>query len=270
MAGLETVYGHYRYTSGGNTYQGDGWIINNTSTSGHKYTSDTFGDSDHLKLYQSEYGDYYSGHLDKITDKQKQKVNVNTIYNALHSYGFTLQAICGMLGNMQSESVGFNPGVYQGRYKRVWPSVNFGMGLVQWTPNFKLNDWAKDNGDLHIYDIATQLKRIKYQAENNIQYGRRDSFPWSWSAPQTFTEYKSSTQTAKQLAYAFYWYYEKPKSSTNPTDRDKSASGRAANAEYWYNYLSGQPIPPGPGPGPVPGDTPIWLLFKLKNNNWRG
>ena len=72
--------------------------------------------------------------------------NVQYIYEYLRANGFTKQAACGVLGNMESESQ-FNPGIWQSTN-----NLSNGYGLVQWTPATVFLNYAKDQG---IFSAAT-------------------------------------------------------------------------------------------------------------------
>lgn len=251
MAGLETVYVT-------DTVQGPGWVLNNTTNSAHQYTSGEYGDSNAVKKFSSEYGDYYSGHtLPKITAQQRN-VNAWYIKRSMQAKGFSLNAICGMCGNMKREG-GINPGVYQGNRLHDYKAIRYGVGIVQWTPYTKYTNWAHENGDLHIYDIESQCKRIQYECEHNIQYGHGGGTPmpskYGTNVP-TFQQFKVSTLTPYQLGINFWWHYEKPRSMT-----DESAKARGNDATYFYELFTGSE-PPEPPPGPH--DIPIWLLFKMR------
>lgn len=269
MAGQQTEFSHYRYsTRSGRIVQGDGQCVNNTTSSGHKYVSNEYGDSDYTQLFQSTYGTYYSAHIEKWTTANNgiKYRNHNAFYirDSLTAKGFSLNAICGICGNMQNESA-MNPGVYEAWHKRPFPYVNWGLGLVQWTPNVKYNDWCKANGDLHIYDIESQCKRIDWEADHNAQYGRdEDPLPRSWGYTDvpTFREFKTSNLDPYTLGVNFFWYYEKPNNDL------KNAKARGENANKYYQLFGGQPGPdPGPEP-PTPTTTiPIWLLMKWHRDN---
>lgn len=76
-----------------------------------------------------------------LTESQMQG-NALEVYNFFSARGWTLNAIAGMLGNMERES-NINPG--------LWQSLNYGnysggYGLVQWTPATNYTDWASANG----------------------------------------------------------------------------------------------------------------------------
>ena len=69
------------------------------------------------------------------------EVNARYIYNFLRSKGFTKQAACGVLGNMEVESH-LNPGAWEAG-GAAYP--NKGYGLLQWTPCTDFLTWAFNN-----------------------------------------------------------------------------------------------------------------------------
>lgn len=157
----------------------------------------------------------------------EMKINATYIYNYLKNYGFTSQAICGMLGNMQTEST-INPGIYESLDSS---SSTNGLGLVQWTPNTKLKNWIDENEfNNGYYDMDTQLERIIFEFANNIQYIPTSEYPMS------ATEFVTSTQTPEYLAQVFLKNYERPKDQNQPL--------RSTQARYWYDLLDGSPITP--------------------------
>lgn len=165
-------------------------------------------------------GNYY------LTDAQ-MKVNATYIWNYLASHEWTKNAVCGMLGNMQSES-GINPGMWQNQHE----VVDNGYGLVQWTPSTKLTSWAASQG-LVASDMDTQIKLILYEVQNNLQWRETDAYPL------TFEDFTHSTDTTYNLAMAFIANFERPLDPNQPW--------RGKQAELWFNYLSGTtPIPPHP------------------------
>ena len=86
------------------------------------------------------------------------KVNAQYILNYLRAKEWTKNAVCGMLGNMQSEST-ISPGRWQDGDAG---NMNLGVGLTQWTKATKLYDWAAKN-NLYPLDMDTQLKRILFE-----------------------------------------------------------------------------------------------------------
>lgn len=172
------------------------------------------------------------------------------------SQGWSVNAICAILGNMQEES-GINPGIWE----NLSPGIG-GYGLVQWTPYTKYSNWAgsgwQNNG-------TRELERISWEADNNQQWGRNETL--GQDPPYDFNSFLTDTTTnLTTMANYFLWYYERPYNPYQPK--------RAQNAQYWYNYLDWDdppdpdpPDPPDPDPPepPEPEDPfPWWLLFKFK------
>jgi hypothetical protein len=177
---------------------------------------------------------------------EEMKPNAQCIYQYLSARGWTLNAIAGLLGNLQVESK-MSPAIWEsiieglnadgtlnktvinnyysghGRYP--------GFGLVQWTPYSKYTDWCDTHG-LAYDDIDSQLQRIDYEAEHKIQWIARPTKGYDL----TFEEFMSSTRDASWLAAAFAFCYERPQ-STN-TDPEGLKAERGANGDFWYSYLS--------------------------------
>lgn len=59
-----------------------------------------------LSLRTGTYGDYWGNDYNSsnVLTMDQMKVNATYIWNALGSQGWTLNAVAGILGNMQSES----------------------------------------------------------------------------------------------------------------------------------------------------------------------
>src|SRR5213595_390589 len=81
------------------------------------------------------------------------------------------EAISALCGNMSHES-SINPDMHELGYG---DSPDRGYGLVQWTPMTKYTDWATANG-LNYADGDSQLARIDYEVNNNIQWIPRSSY----------------------------------------------------------------------------------------------
>lgn len=145
--------------------------------------------------------------------------NAQYILNYLMARGWTKEAVCAMLGNMQSEST-INPGIWQGLDSS---RVDLGYGLVQWTPSTKYTSWANGRG-YAIGDIDGQLERIIYEKENSIQWQQV-------TTTMTFAQFSTSTASVETLAELFELNYEQHAGSAQPA--------RKTQARYWYNNLSG-------------------------------
>lgn len=86
-------------------------------------------------------GVYGSGYMvggNNTTEAQANNAYCIALY--LLAQGWQLEAICGMLGNIQSEGM-TQPGYWQSNNVGV---MTTGFGLVQWTPATKYINWAAD------------------------------------------------------------------------------------------------------------------------------
>lgn len=174
-----------------------------------------------------------------------QKHNMLKVYDYFTAYGWTVNAIAGMLGNMMVEST-VNPGIVQNA-STDWdnPSTilatSGGIGLTQWTPARKYYNWAIDEG-LDPLQGDSQCARIEWERETNHQWSLNNLGNHTWE------QYVHSTETPERLARVFVWAYERP---TNP-----DIAQRQRNARWVYDFLTQQPTPPGPIGGDwIDGDT---------------
>ena len=160
--------------------------------------------------------------------------NAQEIYSYARTHGWSYNALCAVLGNMQSES-GINPGIWEG----LQPFTG-GYGLVQWTPYTKYSDWA---GDPWLDNGPRELERISYEAANGIQWFYNSEI--GMDPPVTFPEFLQSNLPIRTLADYWCWFYEHPTDPNQPIRGDQ--------AEYWATVLS-----------PYAASFPPWLLFKFK------
>lgn len=195
----------------------------------------------------------------------EQETNAQNVYNYFSALGWSLSAICGMLGNMQVESY-LSPAYIQSAHRSQLPNSaanlsdvpnsvmlsfyggsNYGVGIVQWdgytnTPpaGQKLVSFAERYG-LDWYDGDTQCFRIQREQETNIQWQAATLYGVRW----TWNLYVSNTQTPEESAAIWQKCYE-----IGGTDSTR----RKNNARYWYDYFSGSPpTPPEPEDDWIPG-----------------
>lgn len=154
---------------------------------------------------------------DEYLSEAEMTINAKYIWNYLGSRGWSVNAVAGMLGNMQTEST-INPGLHE-------RGGGSGFGLVQWTPKYKLTDWTSSKGYADS-DIDGQLERLIWEKDNNIQYYKR-------MYKYTFKEFSVSTDDPYTLACAFVLDYERP-DYQGQAQLDK----RGKNAEKWYKVLA--------------------------------
>lgn len=184
----------------------------------------------------------------RYLNTEEMTLNANYIYNYLGSQGWTINAISGMLGNMQTEST-INPSIWQSLDEG---NLNCGYGLVQWTPASNYINWCESQG-LTYSDMDSNLKRIIYEEQNGEQWIKTSAYPI------TFTQFKSSKQDPYTLAMAFIRNYERPANPNQPN--------RGTQAQYWYQVLSGLPAPSPipPAPGAIRNNMPIWMYLKRRD-----
>ena len=189
-----------------------------------------------------------------------QLQNAREIYGYFDREGWTLNAISGMLGNMNDESY-INPAQWQMGHTIEDPSVpnDTGFGLVQWTPWYNypvapFGSWSA--GSSWRIDYIKQLDRIQYELEYDELHPNQGQWIKTAQAGNlSFKEFSESTATPADLAYYFFFGYERGVSWD---------SHRQLAANYWYAELSNY------GPLPPSGRRlPIWLLFKLKERYYK-
>lgn len=182
---------------------------------------------------------YYNPETRPLT-MSEMTVNGNFILSYLMARGWTKNAVCGMLGNMQTES-SINPARWQSDVIR--PSYTSGFGLVQWTPYQNYMNWV--SGTQWDYkSMEGNLERILYELENGLQWYGTSSYPL------TFREFSVSQESPEYLAQAFIRNYERPADPNQPA--------RSTQARYWFDTLDGSGVvivdpPPDTGGGT---DTP--------------
>lgn len=149
------------------------------------------------------------------------KENAKMVFERLSKRGFSRNAICAILANMECEST-INPGIWE----NLQPYIG-GYGLVQWTPYEKYSEWAgadwQNNGD-------AECDRIAYEFDHGIQYYATNNYPLSAA------EFKVSNESPEYLAGAWMENYERPWSYQTEWYRKE-------RAKYWYDYFDGKEQP---------------------------
>ena len=217
------------------------------------------------------YNDWYvrtDGRLGPYTVTTSQQPtaeqihNATKIYNYFNALGWSLSAICGMIGNMMHEST-INPAFIQATHRNQLPNsaanlsdvpnsvmLSFygsganGIGLVQWDgatttqpAGQKLVSFA-ERYSMIWYDGDCQVFRIKREQETNIQWQSHSYYGTTW----TWNNYITNTRTPEESAHIFRRCYEVAAAGDEES---------GANARWFYDYFS---TGPGPGPGPTPED----------------
>lgn len=214
---------------------------------------------------------YYNELNAKYTGEQAQ-ANVIFIRDYLIAKGWSLNAICGCLGNFDVETGGsFNPNTYQDWEYRSDPIGNFGYGLPQWTPMLGRYYVNPNNG----LDYSTPEGQRNYHGSNSPTFGRwcldngreksemetqldflnlgLGGYSTKWWANETgetvtWSEFITSNRSPNTLAKIFYRNYERSESGEFGT--------RPSKADDWYSWLTGDAPPPDTPDTPDQPDPP--------------
>ena len=174
-------------------------------------------------------------------NKQQQEANAEYIYNYLSNEGWSINAICGLLGNIQQESQ-MNPGAWQIGFENNKSSSNCGYGLIQFTP---AEDFLPKIG-LSIDNIDEYAERkpgelIDLQLKYLISSCQPDQYVWLsemgvniYGSPyeMAFDEFITSSNNPGELALVFHGHYERS------ADDEFTQNNRVEYANYWYNYFN--------------------------------
>lgn len=170
-------------------------------------------------------GYYYGSLIGESTPltTEQMSLNANYIKNYLVARGWSENAVAGMLGNMQAEST-INPGRWQ---SESVGNTSMGYGLVQWTPSTKYTDWCNSQGLSDYSEMDSNLARIIYEVENNIQWIATSEYNFS------FKTFSQSNLSVSELAKAFLLCYERP------ADQSESVQEyRSELALKWFDTIS--------------------------------
>lgn len=195
------------------------------------------GASGRVAVWHNKNWGAYSRNSDEAKD------NAVMVYNALFPYGWTINAVAGLLGNIGLEC-GYNPWMWQGgdtHDSRVASTDttalndrDHGYGLLQFTPsaNYCLSSIAQSLTYFgpNYLDIAGNQNDGTAQCEF-IHRTQAGAYSSTSSYPETYEQYIASTQDAAYLAAAWLYNYQRP---AQPLD---TLARRQAEATYWYQIL---------------------------------
>lgn len=206
------------------------------------------------------------------TPSAEQLSNANIIRSFFLNEGWSINAICGMIGCMQGEST-VNPAFIQDSRRSVLPnSANnlsdvpnsvmknffkeyyqdtrrrYGIGLVQWDgySNVPLSGGGTEQQQKMVafaiannivwFDGWTQLYRIRSEQEYDASHQQNIFFNTVRvsGTEYNFDNYPYSNDTPENLAKAWTWGYE----------RNAGGEGyRPANAREYYDYFTSPDAP---------------------------
>lgn len=197
--------------------------------------------TNNLPYLWSYRGSFYN-HISygDLTDAQKLRMNAACIADQLFNpwwgmefnlcpehKGWTLLAIAGFLGNVQSEC-GLNPGLIERKYTD--PDTGGGIGLIQSTPNRNYRKWCDSMG-FQYYDMTVQFRVIAYEMSGRRLYGHGG---WYETWPYSFYEYSQIEDvTPERAALVFAQNYLRPAAGVYEE--------RQEQAKNWYEWLVENP-----------------------------
>lgn len=150
--------------------------------------------------------------------------NCRVFWSYFKAKGWSLNAVCGILGNAWYEST-VNPNRWQGDDPWHQPPDRWGFGLVQWTPYTKIISWLEQQVGLN--DVSkfgqAECDRIQWELENNQQWIATSAYP------ESFREYSVTTKDPYTCAIEFLANYERPFDPNQPE--------RGTKAQELYDYL---------------------------------
>lgn len=201
-------------------------------------------------------GPYGSGYMvgsNNTTEAQANNAYCIILY--LMAQGWQFEAICGMLGNIQSEGM-TQPGYWQSNNVGV---MTTGFGLVQWTPATKYINWAvgtwgaDDPWGPYYYSGWYECYRLACEA----RFGLSGQWIPTADYPEYFTAWAQGTSLQGELATdrvqyaasAWLYDYERPAA---PASREAQ---RRARALAWYNRFAN--LFPNYPPSTTLVDTPL-------------
>ena len=161
-------------------------------------------------------GDGHSSDGDLTPDQMYE--NAEIVYDTLILKGWSHNAICAVLGNMQHESYTINPGRWQ-------DGGGPGYGIVQWDPATKYLSWAAENGYADD-SLIGQLEFLNISMQPG--YGEWLQNPYCY---MTYKQFISSNESVDYLTKVFMHCYERP--------GDWQTSKRIRYANDWAKYFGG-------------------------------
>lgn len=177
-----------------------------------------------------------------VTISEAKSNNALQIFSQLYTYGWTKNAIYGVLGNLESEGL-LNPGQFEIGYNY---SLSRGFGLVQWTGATNMIDQAKTYAVANGYLTSEVANALTFDndsvCDGYMQCGviagcmltdkKYDpQYAQNTRAPLTAREFTHSTLDWTTLASYWLYGYERPK------DPGATEGTRKKQATSWHDYI---------------------------------
>ena len=236
------------------------WIANTYTTN----RTNANGDSNNIMLFNDSGIEYYSAHKQRLSrSASAYEHNARVIFDMMTGLGWTPNAACALLGNVQEETA-MNPGAWEGYKNRPKGYVNFGIGIVQWSnPNYKYTNELYNIGgaDLlnRMYSLPVQCQFLEWMASGVVEDDWKEFSGYELS----FYEFSRSTKHPGYLGEVFARNYERSAAISGQYGKEeqkKALAKRNANALAWwekfvqYDEPTPDPEPPTPDPEPPTPD----------------
>ena len=100
-------------------------------------------------------------------DMAQMKINAQSIMTKMLAQGWSKNAICGILGNMETEST-MNSGLWE---SLSYGNMSGGFGLVQWTPASIITSWMDAHGFANNWaSVDGQLAKLNAEVLDGSQW----------------------------------------------------------------------------------------------------
>ena len=179
------------------------------------------------------------------SSNSQQIDNATEMWNYFRTLNYSEQATAAIIGNAQHESA-LNPAQWQ--YGGYVGNPNDGYGLFQWDPSTRYTQTYCGYYGYNRTDGSKQCEWVETQTIGGIEGNQWIAKPGV--TPASWSDFKISTMSPADLAYAFCRNWE----------RGNWVTERADNAQYWYQYFTGTPPTP---PTPDPGDNSYAAWFAV-------
>lgn len=174
-------------------------------------------------------------------------------------YGWTLEAVCGMIGNIAGEG-GLNPWRWEGDNilsVSQAASASTGMGLIGWTPcrkyttpqNNYFPEWdlstlsgygpnfSDRSGNTRDGNAQTELIGKCMTGAGHRNFWIRNRHDWQGVLYDMRADDYIRLDNVDRAAVIWLWQAEYPSSIHPPADPTQTENRRKLFAENWYNHL---------------------------------
>lgn len=174
---------------------------------------------------------------------EAQANNAYCIITYLLAQGWQFEAICGLLGNIQSEGQ-TQPGKWE---SDAYGDTSKGFGLVQWTPatkyfNWALGEWGHEQWEPYYYSGWYECYRIAMECAQHVggQWIPTPDFNISFIEFAEGRGLAAPTPEARvrEAASAFLYNYERPSSYGSEQQRRQRAYEWYDRFELWFKESS--------------------------------